>query len=92
MSEENKTLFAEFKSVHDLYKSDKFKYQDKFNELGLQVRKIMEEWDTRLCGRMESGKNATYSARLSQKFWDEIRSVYPLIDFVGVKITKARLS
>jgi len=92
MCSDNKSLFDEFLALHLLYKKDKFAAQDEFNKVGLQVRKIVEDWDTRLCGRMESGKNASYSARLSEKFWGEVRSLFPLIDFVGVTIKKAKLS
>lgn len=41
----------------------------------------------RLCGRMEQGANAAYSARLSEKFWGEVKLRFPLIDFVGATIS-----
>ena len=91
MRDENKKLFAEFLGIHNLYKSDKFKYQTEFNTKGLEVRKIVEDWDRRLCGHMEAGKNAAYSARLSEKFWAEVKTIFPLIDFVGVTIKKAKI-
>ncbi|PIS17858.1 hypothetical protein COW38_01105 [Candidatus Collierbacteria bacterium CG17_big_fil_post_rev_8_21_14_2_50_45_7] len=34
----------------------------------------------------EQGKNATYSARLSEKFWGEVRLRFPMIGFVGATV------
>lgn len=87
MYAENKSVFDEFKFIHDLYKANKKANQVVFNEKGTVIRKIIEDWDKRLCGMMERGKNAAYSARLSEKFWGEVRLEYPLIDFVGATIS-----
>ena len=83
MCEENKKVFDDFKFVHDLYKANKKANQVVFNEQGLVVRHIIEDWDRRLCGRMERGNNSVYSAKLSEKFWGEVRKLFPMIDFVG---------
>lgn len=84
---ENKAVFDEFQFIHDLYQANRKANQVVFNEQGVAVRKIIEEWDRKLCGRMERGANATYSARLSEKFWGEVRLRFPLIDFVGATIS-----
>lgn len=86
MCEENSKVFDEFQFIHDLYKANKKANQVVFNEQGAAVRKIIEEWDRKLCGRMERAANANYSARLSEKFWGEVRIKFPLIDFVGATI------
>lgn len=86
MCEENKKVFDEFLFIHNLYKENKKANQVIFNEQGVVVRKIIEDWDRRLCNTMEKGNNATYSARLSEKFWGEVRTIFPLIDFVGASI------
>lgn len=90
MLDENREAFLAFKKVHDAYTKDKLGHQEQFNSLGINVRKIIEDWDHRLCSHMENGKNATYSARLSEKFWGEVRTIFPLIDFVGVTIRRAK--
>lgn len=87
MCEENKKLFDEFQFIHDLYKGNKKANQVIFNEQGLVVRRIIEDWDRKLCGRMERGANATYSQKLSEKFWGEVRLRFPMIDFVGATIS-----
>lgn len=86
MCEENKKVFDEFLFIHNLYKENKKANQVIFNEQGVVVRKIIEDWDRRLCNTMEKGNNATYSSRLSEKFWGEVRTIFPLIDFVGATI------
>ena len=86
MCAENQVLFDEFQFIHDLYKQNRKANQVIFNEQGSAVRKIIEDWDRRLCGRMERGKNAAYSARLSEKFWGEVKTRFPMIDFVGAVI------
>ena len=87
MCDENKHVFDEFQFIHDLYKENKKANQVVFNEQGMAMRKIIEDWDRKLCGRMERGKNATYSQKLSEKFWGEVRQKFPLIDFVGATIS-----
>jgi hypothetical protein len=87
MCEENKVIFDEFQFIHDLYKANKKANQVIFNEQGLVVRHIIENWDRKLCGRMERGKNATYSQKLSEKFWAEVKTRFPMIDFVGAIIS-----
>lgn len=87
MCAENEQVFAEFQYIHDLYKANKKANQVIFNEQGTAVRKIIEDWDRRLCGRMERGQNAAYSSRLSEKFWGEVRTRFPMIDFVGAVIS-----
>jgi hypothetical protein len=71
------------------YMSDRAKYSEEFNHQGKEVKAILDEAEARLCGRMERGRNAVYSANLSEKYWDEVRKYFPCIDEVGIKITKA---
>ncbi len=86
MCRENQALFDEFLVIHNLYKADKKTNQTAFNELGTTVRRLIEDWDRKLCKTMEKGNNASYSQRLSEKFWGEVRTLFPLIDFVGATI------
>jgi len=88
MCQENKQEFAKFQTVHHAYALDKATHQDEYNSRGAAIVGIIRDWESRLCSTMEKGKNSTYSARLSEKFWDEVRKLFPLIDFVGVKIIK----
>ena len=88
MFEENKELFMQFKIIHDDYVKDRDAHRDEFNKEGKKVMKVIEEWESKLCGHMEKGNNSSFSGKLADKFWAEIRKYYPFIDFVGVKVKK----
>lgn len=85
MLKENEPVFTKFLDVHNNFKSDPEKWKPQFNETGGQVVDIIRDYERRLCGKTESGQYGKFSANLSQKFWDEIRKVFPKIDFVGIK-------
>ncbi len=89
MVEANEELFADFKVIHDQFAADRLAYQEEFNRKGEIIMEIIQDWEKRLCSRMEGGKNGAYSANLAEKFRSEIKKVYPLIDFIGVKLTFA---
>lgn len=86
---EHEETFAAFAAAHAKYALNKQKWQEEFDREGEKVREIIHEWETRLCGKQERGKNAVFSSKLAEKFWDEIRAFFPLIDFVGVKVKVA---
>ena len=58
-----------------------------FHILGKQVLKIVEDAERKLCGKMEGGGYANYSANLADKFRGEVRKSLKYIDFVGVDIS-----
>lgn len=87
--DQNKKLFDEFKPIHDAYAQDKAKHADEFHAQGIRVLDVVRDWERRLCHGMEKGRYASYSAKLAEKFWDEVRRELPLVDEIGVKVTKA---
>lgn len=87
MLEQNKELFAKFKKAHDEYIKNPESMQDMFNSEGKAVVEVIRRWENKLCGKTERGTYSRYSANLSEKFWGEIKKVYPKIDFVGVKFS-----
>lgn len=89
MLENNKDLFNEFKLTHDKYGLDKDKLQDEFNKIGSKVQTVIREWEDKLCGRSEGSGYASYSGNLAQKFQDEIRKSFPLIDNIGIIVTQS---
>ena len=76
-------LFSEFAQVHEAYKQNETKYQQKFNDIGARVLALIQEWEKRLCLYSEKGTNAKYSANLAEKFWAEIRARFSHIDLIG---------
>jgi hypothetical protein len=84
MLQENKSLFDEFKNIHDRYGLEEEKLQKEFNEIGSKVQTVIRNWEDKLCGRSEGSGYASYSGNLAQKFQDEVRKVFPLIDNIGI--------
>lgn len=86
MVEENKELFENFGDIHREYALDPRQWQKLFNQYGGEVVEIIREYERRLCANMATGKYGQFSANLSEKFWAEVKKIFPKIDFVGVKI------
>lgn len=79
----NRDLFISFKDIHDKYSQNPKQYQDEFNDKGQEVLRIIQRWENILCGKSEAGKYGKFSTGLSEKYWTEIKSMFPLIDRVG---------
>ncbi|MEK7521894.1 MAG: hypothetical protein AAB599_03815 [Patescibacteria group bacterium] len=82
-----KSLFDEFREVHNRYFLNPKQTQDEFNEKGRKVQEVIRKYENILCGRSENTGYGAYSSSLAQKFQDEIRKIFPKIDFIGVKIS-----
>lgn len=81
----HKAQFDAFKELHDKYAADPKKYQEQFNEEGEDILIIIQRWDNNLCAKSEGGKYGKFSNNLSEKFWGEVRAMFPKIDYVGVE-------
>ena len=92
MLSENRKVFDEFQTIHDKYAADETKWQSEYNRQGEKVLELIKEYEDRLCSNTERGMYSAYSGNLSEKFRNEIRSHYALIDFIGVKISKTTAS
>jgi hypothetical protein len=90
MWQNNTELLNDFKKIHDQFFEDPEKWQDEFNSAGRDILDVMRDWERRLCSGMERGKFAGYSDKLAEKFWQQIRQDFPLIDRVGVKKASTR--
>lgn len=84
MMSENKELFDEFKQIHDRYGLEQEKLQAEFNEVGAKVQSVIRTWEDKLCGRSEGSGYASFTGGLAQKFQDEVRKAFPMIDNVGI--------
>lgn len=83
MLEAHKVLFDEFREIHDKYGENPKEWQEKFNEIGMKIVPIVQRWENNLCSKSESSRYGRFSSNLSDKFWGEIRTIFPKIDFVG---------
>jgi hypothetical protein len=85
MMDENQELFNNFKEIHDEYALDPGKWQKIFNDYGREVQDQMRIYERRLLTKMSTGKYGQFSTQVSDKFWSEVRKIFPKIDFIGVK-------
>lgn len=83
---QHKDILGAFLDIHDTYKKDRKGNQKLFNEEGKKVREVIEDWDQRLCKQMEKGSNGVFSSKVSEKFWNEVKKDFPLIELVGAQI------
>jgi gamma-glutamylcysteine synthetase len=90
MMETNKEAFDRFRKIHDKYclMADKESFQDKYNEEGAKIMEIIEEWEQRLCSSSEKAGYGSYSGSLAEKFYEEIKKIFPMIDQIGLIIEK----
>ena len=83
MEEQNQALFDRFQIIHDQFLLDRSN-QTEFHEVGREVLDVIRDWERRLCSGMERGQFAGYSAKLSEKFWQKVKSRFSLIEEVGL--------
>lgn len=55
---------------------------------GSVIMQKIHEWDAKLCSQSEKAGYGYATSKLSEKFMDEVRKKFPMIDFVGVISTK----
>lgn len=91
MVSENKDAFGKFTQAHFEYSIDNEQNQEKFNEEGEKILKIIHEYEDRLCKHSEGAGFGKYTSNLAEKFQDEVRSHFPLIDHVGIVVNKFSL-
>lgn len=81
---ENKETFEKFTKVHLEYSQDPDSHQDKFNKEGEKIMEIIHEWEDRLCKQSEKAGFGNYTGPLAEKFQAEVKSHFPLIDYIGI--------
>ena len=86
MLEDNKELFDSFKLLHDEYALNPSAFQDKFNTQGEKVMAVIREYENRLCANTERGMYSKYSTQLAEKFQNEVRTHFPMVDRIGLII------
>jgi len=90
MLENNKEAFDGFRKIHDEYclAQDKDSLQDNYNQEGAKIMEIIVEWEQRLCSSSEKAGYGSYSGSLAEKFHEEIKKIFPMIDHIGLIIEK----
>jgi ribosomal protein S17E len=88
MLDENKLIFDEFQKLHDKYELNPDALQDEFNEKGEKILEIVHEYESRLCRNTERGMYNKFSTGLAEKFQNELKRRFPMIDHVGLIVKK----
>lgn len=90
MLSENKLNFDEFEKIHNEYALNPENLQTTFNREGIKVLEIIKEYENRLCANTERGMYNKYSTSLAEKFQNEVRKKFPMIDHVGIKVVTTK--
>jgi len=87
----NKELFEKYAALEGKYSQDEEAYQEEFNKLGEKVILVTKEWENKLCRQSEKAGYSSYTTALAEKFQNEVKKHFPLIDHVGVVVKKFTL-
>ena len=90
MVEQNKNDFESFKIIHDEYALNPDRNQDKYNKEGKKIMFIIKEWESKLCHQQEK-TYSQYTGNLAEKFMEEVRKEFPMIDHIGIIVKKFKL-
>lgn len=82
--EDEKSLFNQFKLIHDNFIKNPSVNKDQFNEIGSKVMLKLKQAEDALCTQTEKGKYSNFSNQLSEKYWQEVRKYFSHIDSVEV--------
>lgn len=88
MIDENKEVFEEFRLLHDKYSQDQDNMQAEFNQKGAKITDLIRDYENKLCANTERGAYIKFSSGLSEKFHEELRKVFPMIDHIGLIVQK----
>lgn len=84
MLSENKEAFDRFRKAHDKYSLDQEPNQEEYNLEGKKIMAIIKDYEARLCSRSEGNGYASFTGKLAEKFWEEIRHEFQMIDYIGI--------
>jgi len=90
MIEQNQDAFDKFRTVHNEYALNPDPNQENYNIEGGKILKIIKEWESKLCHQQEK-TYSQYAGKLAEKFWEEVRKEYPMIDHIGIIVKKFNL-
>ena len=82
----NRELFEKYAALEGKYSQDEEAYQEEFNRLGGKVVVVVKEWEDKLCRQSEKAGYSGYTTALAEKFQNEVKKHFPLIDHVGIII------
>lgn len=85
MLKDNGDFLSEFKLLHDKYEKNPQKLQDVYNKEGEKMLELVQKYEDMLTSHTENAGYGKYSFQLSDKFRTAVKSLFPKLDFIGVK-------
>jgi len=82
---DHKSELEQFMVTHAKFSVDPKSNRAEFNKQGDKIIAIIRHYESILCGRSEGAGFGNYTSKLAEKFWGEVRKVFPEIDEVGVE-------
>ncbi len=86
MFAQNQEKMMKFMLLNQDYAKNKREHKALFDQEGMEVQTIVEDWLGKLCHQMEKGQNNAYSAKLADKFLAEVQKYFPYYHEIGIKI------
>lgn len=89
MKADHATAFESFQKIHDNYVTQPEKWEQSFHSEGRDLLDIIRSYERRLCSRMERTSHGQYSNTVAEKFWELVKKDLPLVDHIGVKVSRS---
>ncbi|MBU0845847.1 hypothetical protein KKH23_01430 [Patescibacteria group bacterium] len=86
MVDNNKEVFENFQRLHDRYVLDEEKWQEEFNKEGEKILLVIQEYENKLCSQSEKGGYSHFTPKLAEKFREEVRKHFSMIDHIGIRV------
>jgi hypothetical protein len=86
MLNNNEELFENFQRLHDRYALDEERWQEEFNKEGEKILNVVREYENKLCSQSEKGGYSHFTPKLAEKFKEEVRKHFSMIDHIGIKM------
>jgi len=88
MIKNNSEAFDSFKKIHDAYALNPDALQEKLNQEGTKIQRIVFEWQDKLCNRSEGTGYASFTGSLAEKFIGEVQKKFPHFNSIGITTFK----
>ncbi len=81
-------VYGDFVRIHAAFAQNPDQNRQQFNRIGRDFVSLVRTYERRLCGGMERTNNSIFSNQVSEKYWSLVRQEFPLIDQVGLVVSK----
>lgn len=90
MKANHQQMFVSFQTIHDGYQAHPEKWEEQFHTKGRDLLDIIRSYERKLCSKMERTSHGQYSNSVAEKFWSLVKKDFPLVDHIGVTVSKPK--